>query len=52
MSCGTGECGCGCEDLPFLQIKVKGKDELDAELVAVEAASECGEPVCGPTTCQ
>lgn len=25
MSCGTGECGCGCDDLPLLQIHMKGK---------------------------
>ncbi len=52
MSCGTGECGCGCEDLPLIQLETKEKEHSEAERVAVEAASECYEPVCGPTTCQ
>jgi len=52
MSCGTGECGCGCEDFPLLQVKTKEKEHSEAELVTVEHLTECCEPVCGPATCQ
>ena len=53
MSCGTGECGCGCEDLSLLQIKTKEAEiHPQPELVTVEHLTECCEPVCSSTTCQ
>ena len=38
MSCGTGECGCGCDDFP-LQIHMKGKE------VEEEASEEEATPI-------
>lgn len=39
MSCGTGECGCGCEELIEL-----GSSK---SLPVVEEARECGDGGCG-----
>jgi hypothetical protein len=39
MSCGTGECGCGCED--FVELKSK------KSLRVIEEATECGDGTCG-----
>ena len=39
MSCGTGECGCGCEDFVELQPK--------KSLPVIDRATECGDGSCG-----
>jgi hypothetical protein len=39
MSCGTGECGCGCEELFELSPK--------KSLPVVEEISGCGDGSCG-----
>ena len=39
MSCGTGECGCGCDE--FVELKPK------KSLPVIEEATECGDGSCG-----
>ncbi len=39
MSCGTGECGCGCEELIELNSR--------RSLPVIEEAMDCGDGSCG-----
>ena len=40
MSCGTGDCGCGCEDLVQLKIPSKEADALKTEDISVEGPED------------
>ncbi len=39
MSCGTGECGCGCEEIIELNSRIS--------LPVIEEAMDCGDGSCG-----
>jgi hypothetical protein len=39
MSCGTGDCGCGCEELVELSAK--------KSLPVIEETKDCGDGSCG-----
>ena len=39
MSCGTGECGCGCEE--FVELSLK------RSLPVIEQIMDCGDGSCG-----
>ena len=40
MSCGTGECGCGCRDLLHIHVKPEVKPEPALKIAARESAVE------------